>query len=519
MESTTRLAPDRAGLVVLAVFALLTLDVVNLFPQFRSPNEFSRYALVVSMAERHRLDIDRELTEFGNHEDKSSFAGHFYSNKAPGLAFAALPVYVALRPLLGPATPDHFRAMFYLLRVGTVSLACFVALVVLRRRLRVLAEGSGAAPFVLLAVAFATPFGLYARSFFSHAWTASLLYLAFELIERPSARAWQSALAGVLAGWAVLSEYPAALVAVALLLRAFSRGPRRGILFAAGALPAAVLLGAYDRACFGGIFELSSRHEASAEYRSLGERASVGFGPPRPWIAAEFLFSESRGVLFESPIFLFLPFALARRRGELFCAATTAVFFLVMCGYVNWHGGWSLGPRYLLPVLLLAAWPLASWNPGRPARAAAAAAVVFSAAFFFLGGATFWFLPHRPFPTIRFFSAWFLARGWIVPTWLGGTPAALGLPLAATVVATVFAVGAWLPRSRDRWLAGGAGLALFCLLFAGPPPAGTFSDRLVRAKIFSVDSGLDPDRAELRALASEARTESDRSSLAAALGR
>ena len=41
--------------------------------------------------------IDSQLAVLGDHEDKAAAGGRLYSNKAPGLAFAAIPIYRLLR--------------------------------------------------------------------------------------------------------------------------------------------------------------------------------------------------------------------------------------------------------------------------------------------------------------------------------------------------------------------------------------------------------------------------------------
>jgi hypothetical protein len=513
MKTLTAARDERAVWVVLGAFVLVTVFFVNLFPPQRggefsqSPNEFSRFDLVVSMAERGTFAIDRELARFGDHEDKSSFGGHFYSNKAPGLSFAALPFYLLYRSLLGSALAARPQAIFFLVRLSTVSSACFVALYFLSRRLRSVSGESGAAAAVLFAVAFGTPFLIYARSFFSHAWTASLIYLAFEWLHPLDGRKPRLLWAGFFAGWAVLSEYPVALLAAVLLADAVHRrGVKGGALFLAGALPAAALLGFYDARCFGGVFELSSRHESYRGYTALSRSSFVGFGLPSPRIAWSYLFSPSRGVLFQSPFFVLLPAAfwssalrsLSWRRARNVSAAGLALFFVAMCGYENWHGGWALGSRYLLPAVLLASWPLSSVaRPGGSAFARwyFAIAASFAAAYFFLSGSTFWFLPREPENTLRFYSGFWLSRGWITPTLAGSGWLALTLPLAATIAA---AVAAFRPFFRDagRAVLALAGGALLCgLLFLGPPPRGRFGDRLTRARLLegftSLDLGLD----------------------------
>jgi len=515
--------------VVLAAFAFVSVFCVNLFPRGKagefaqSPNELSRFELVVSIVERGTFSIGAELAELGDHEDKSVYRGRFFSNKAPGLSFAAVPIYALVRSVTGPVRPENATPIFFLLRLGTVTLLCSAALAVFAGRLRrVAADPAWVAP-ILFAVAFGTPLLVYARSFFSHAWTASLLYLAFECLHRPIEKRWHPALAGFLAGWAVLSEYPAALVAVLLLLDAAWRRPAgRAAAFLAGAVPPAMLLGFYDARCFAGPFDLSSSHEWYTPFSKLSRHKVFGFALPSAGTAARLLFSPSRGVLFQSPFLLFLPWAAARGprdRAVRFSLASAAVLFIAMSAYENWHGGWALSARYLLPILLLAAWPLARVSAGDSRRAPIlfGAAAVFSAIFFLFSTSTFWFYPADPANAPRFFTAWWLARGWFVPTLAGATVGGVAVLAAATVVAGAFALRGLLAGRDASILAVLGGIAAFALIFAGPAPRGSFDDRLTRARIFESFTSLDPGRGELLELAKEAETPSDRAAWARAV--
>ena len=183
-----------------------------------------------------------------------------------------------------------------------------------------------------------------------------------------------------------------------------------------------------------------------------------------------------------------------------------------MCAYENWHGGWSLGPRYLLPAVFLAAWPLAevSRRVSRAATILFAAAAVAAASFFLFSSSTFWFYPAEPWNAPRFFSAFWLSRGWFVPTLAGTNAAGVALLAIASMIAAAAALGAFLPRGGDRLLAALAGAAVFALFFAGPPPRGRFEDRLTRARILESIADIDPDRGELIRLGGEAVTASDR---------
>ena len=561
IESPDERSARQAARAILAAFAFVSVFCVDLFPRrpggefAQSPNELSRYQLVVSIVDRGSLSIGPELARFGDHEDKSVYRGRFYSNKAPGLSLAAAPVYAAIRLFTGPARPGNAALVFFLIRLLTVTAAVLAALVFFARRAIAEASAKRHAAALVFAVAFGTPLLVYGRSFFSHAWTAALLYLAFECLHRPVEGGWHPAVAGFLAGWAVLSEYPAAIVAAGLLAdAAWKRPARRAALFLAGALPAAVVLGLYDAACFSGPFDLSSSHEWFRGFSQLSAHRLFGFAAPSPRVALAFLFSPARGVLVQSPFLLFVFPALFRLRGRALrvSIAAAGLLFLAMCGYENWHGGWALGARYLLPAVFLACWPIAAGVPsGRAGRILFGAAAAASALFSLWSGSTFWFNPAQPTNAPRFFTGFWLARGWFVRTLAGDSLAGVVVLALATFAAGAIAFAALFSTrldagsdtrleavSRTRLdgasfarldgssgtrldgaialLAGAAGFALF---FAGPPPRARFDDRLIRVRLLESFTELDPGRAELLRLAPEAETDTDRAAWARAVRR
>ena len=369
---------------------------------------------------------------------------------------------------------------------------------------------------------------MYARSFFSHAWSAALLYIAFELLDEERGSQRRAALAGLLAGWAVISEFPVLVFVAVLFVAAAAKSGNVRRLSRPEELPPAVLLGIYNASCFGKPWRLSYGYEWYRAHTTLSH-AFFGFLAPNPGIAFRYLFSESRGILFEAPILLLLPVALmrpaGRSRAAAVCLAASALFFVVMSGYENWHGGWALGSRYLVPAILLVSWPLAALGEPREAGPPgiwtwlAASAAVYSALFFLFSAATFWFLPQEPDAGFRFYSAFWLSRGWFARALLGSGPATLAFGAAATLAAAAAAL--W-PAFRDAGrvaLALSAGALLFAILFVGDPPAGRFSERVLRARLLESFTPLDPNRLELRNLASEARTPNEARELRLALDR
>jgi hypothetical protein len=505
-----------ASRTVVAAFAFTAVYFTGLFPPFSNPNELSRLESVYAAVELSTLRIEGAIAVLGDHEDKSLSGGHFYSNKAPGLALAAIPVYRLLRVFLA-APRSAADAIFVWLRILTVSSVCVLALGRFLRRL----DPSPAAALAGFAVAFGTPFLFYARSFFAHAWVASLLFLSWDLIrlarEREGSRRVTALLAaaGLLAGWAAISEYTVAPLA---LLLAFSTGSgRRFLPFGAGAaVPLAVLLG-YDASCFGSPFVLSSAREAHAGYSALAGRGVFGFGWPSPSVALGYLAHPARGLLLFSPFWIWAApgFARWRRSGAdrsaaLVLLAAVGGFFVLLTGYPNWHGGWALGNRYLLPVLFFAALALPHALATPLSRGLFAVAALFSV-IAHLAMTVSW--PHfpldLPWPPATG-SLWFLSRGWFAGNLLSGLGGiSLLFPAAAVAVAGGLALRAAAPLRPSS----AAALAASLLLFAAPlasPPRAPYGGRLWRAAIFGAYSRLDPRREELKRVVLEAATPIER---------
>jgi hypothetical protein len=514
--------------LVVAAFAFTCAWFTGFYPPFSNPNELSRFEAVVAFVETGSFAIDSQLAVLGDHEDKAAAGGRLYSNKAPGLVFAAIPVYRLLRVVF-PAPDSAVAPIFALLRLFTVSLVCVLALSRFAKRLLGRRDWEPVAPLVTFAVAFGTPFLYYSRSFFGHAWTAALVFLAWDGLagSGEAGTAWRRRrdfVSGLLAGWALISEYTVAPVVLVLAVRAATaargRAVGRFLFFAAGAAFPVLLLMVYQAVCFGSPFLPSYAREAFPEYAELARRRFFGFELPSAKVASYYLFHPARGILLYSPFFLWAGVGFARwcrdrrQRLEGFLALAAAVgTFLLLAAYPNWHGGWALGSRYLLPLLLLTALAL-PWALSTPlSRGLFLAATVFSAAAHVLMTVSFPHFPvdvHWPPATA---SAWFLERGWVAPnlgTLLGGGAAiSLFLPAAAAVAALVVSIRAakpLLPPPPVATLLGAIPLAV--LIAIAPQPS--YGARLWRSAVYGAHSGRDPGREELRRVVLEAKTPAEK---------
>src|SRR5260370_11539675 len=92
-------------------------------------NQNSRFDLLRAIVEQHTLRID-DYHE--NTQDKAHFQGHYYSDKAPGLVFLAVPFAMVARPALriasvDPGSPRGELALSYVVSACVVALPTALA--------------------------------------------------------------------------------------------------------------------------------------------------------------------------------------------------------------------------------------------------------------------------------------------------------------------------------------------------------------------------------------------------------
>jgi hypothetical protein len=381
--------PTRATLrAVLTVDSVLLFVLcVFVFANFmngsgaRNPNTTSRMFLALSISESGSIAIG----DYGPlTEDRAERAGRYYSDKAPGMAFLALPVVSAARPLLarrsggdmcsGPACwfepngrpSPAYNALYYLATAWTSVALTAAAVVLFRKFVVALYADRGAGTFAALALAFGTPLGAWATTFFEHAAAASWLFAGLVAAHWAGRqpRAWT---AGVLVAaplsLALVTSYltavPIAMIAAYALLGA-RRKPARWLLTAvlaaaaAGVVVVAPLL-AYNWAAFGSPFAVGYGHVDGFAGMQEG---LFGISWPELHALRGLTIEQYRGLLWVAPIAILYPLGLVamlrERRSRalgVLSAAVAAYYLLVNSGYAYWEGGFSLGPRHLVPVL------------------------------------------------------------------------------------------------------------------------------------------------------------------------
>jgi MFS family permease len=381
-----------------ALFVLLFASYAY-FYQAGGWNQNSRFDLVRAITNEHTLNIDPFRLSTG---DIAFFDGHYYSDKAPGIAFTAVPVVALVRPILhafggDPETYAGLALLSYLATVFTAGLFTALAGVCLYTLAIDLGASGGGALFAAFTFGLATPIWTLATIFIGHAFGAALLVFAFAAALRvgtvdASRDVRLGATVGLAAGWATISEFPAAIPAVLLALvtamYAWPLGRGRAIrilgALAAGALASAAVLMVYQYACFGSPFHIAYTSEQGYEGMQQGV---FGVMTPKMIRLRGILFGDYRGLLPLAPTLAVAPIGLAlmlvgrtaavdaavesrflraRRPVAAIVAAFIAVYFLLLnASYVYWEGGWSYGPRHASPSIPFLCLGLATlWTSG-----------------------------------------------------------------------------------------------------------------------------------------------------------
>jgi len=376
---------------VLIFIALLSCYIFFL-PRWADPNQNSRLDMVVAVVEDGTFQIDNYVE---NTVDYAKVGEHYYSDKPPGAAFLGIPVYAVLKGFLdlsimdsvmdGLANNEALRAT--LREEGTGLLEHKVRFAIAQAALTFVASALPTAlmgalmygllarftsrpqPRILVVLGYGllTPAFAYAGAFYGHQLSAACLFTAFYLVfvgTKPLPT--RSLLTiGFLLGYSVVTEYPAVLMVGVLFLYTFYRlsNWRRIVwVILTGALIAAGWM-TYNTAIFGSPLELGYSHS-----ELWTEQHHTGFmSLTRPhWEAIwGITFSAFRGLFVLSPLLLLVVpgFILWYRSGEHrpeFWVALTSVLamFLFNSSSIMWWGGFTVGPRYLLPMLPFMALPI-----------------------------------------------------------------------------------------------------------------------------------------------------------------
>ncbi|MGF1507131.1 MAG: hypothetical protein ACFB51_18675 [Anaerolineae bacterium] len=344
-----------------------------------SSNDGSHYALTRAIADGRGWEISPYL-DFTEDQDYATRDGRYFSDRPPGTALIAAPLYA-----LGTFLPDPLvdvpskhdpgnAQMLYAVMLAPLAMAGAVTLFygVVRRAFGI---SRWAALLGALAFAFGTIAWKYGSVLYSHALAALVIWGAVALIlhmEETGPTPGGALGLGLLLGCAPLTEYTSGLftliggVYAVLTFRSRVDGWLVPALFVLGGLIPAELLAAYNTVNFGGPLQIS-RFYADTTLWPENEDLGATFSTPIPQGLLGLLVygSENQGIFLLSPVTLLalpglVPLFRRDAKRALLIVGTFAAFLLLFSASTTFNAGTDDG-RYLATGIGLWMVPLAVW--------------------------------------------------------------------------------------------------------------------------------------------------------------
>ncbi|HEY4690062.1 MAG TPA: hypothetical protein VIK33_12175 [Anaerolineae bacterium] len=373
---------------------LLLICYSYFFPRWADWGVNSKMDLTLAIVDEGTFAIDHYYQNTG---DYAVYKGHYYSDKAPGASFLAVPVYAAFKAVVGtslldplidglarnPAMLDtlrqegtglltdkvYFAMALYGVTFFVMALPSAVLGYILYQFLGYFIQNRRARALIIILYGLGTIAFPYSQTLNGRQVSACLTMAAFYMLfrmkrgELSQRYLW---LVGLLMGYVVITDYPSVLILLALFAYAvsFLRSPRRVLPLILAGIPPVVLLAAYNLS----IFEtpLPVGYKYSALYQDLHSQGLISITYPRLETMYGLTFSPFRGLFFISPaLLLAVPgfvywFRQRRWRAEWWvCFGSVISSFLFYASSVMWWGGFAVGPAYLAAMIPYLVIPLA----------------------------------------------------------------------------------------------------------------------------------------------------------------
>lgn len=363
----------------LTLFFILLISYTYFQQSYKNWNVIPRIGLTLSLIEDGTVTINKYHKYTG---DKFLYKGNYYSDKAPGLSFTALPLVAVGKTLLrlfgkkpiwiNKTLNQRFRILVYFCTVFTSGLfTAIAALLIYFLSLRIGTSISGAV-FAMLSFGLASPAWGWATAFFGHAMAGSCLFIAFTIIillnQIPPEKKRDTLLgflAGAILSWAVVVEFPSAIPLAVIMVFGISKAikwdKKRSVRVLLSATIGGIIfvtpLLIYNFVAFDSPFAISYNHYTPDQFPEM-KKGLVGITYPRPWALFMILFSPYRGIFWFSPILIIAPIGIYYLwcrpdcRGIALTITIISVYYpLLNSSFYYWHSGDSTGPRYIIPML------------------------------------------------------------------------------------------------------------------------------------------------------------------------
>jgi hypothetical protein len=360
---------SKAQIPRLALFVFISAWLsAGWFHQSRDWNTASRLMLVYSIGDRGSVSLDGLQRQTGDLAFKD---GHYYCDKAPGFSLIATPPYILSKFIIG--WPDHplgqdgfaiWPADAFVTWLSSGLASAFISVLIYSILNQFGIKPNHAAAFGLMTI-WASPMAVYSTLAYGHQVASALLIASacITLFKNLAISKWPFAI-GLLCGFAVLTELAQAPVAIAIGLavlasdRSVKSISKNATLMILGALPSALILMLYNFIAFGSALDMGYFHHATQQFAKVHSADNpLGLNFPEFSRLKPLLLGEYRGLLFYAPWTALAPVGwvlMVKNKSWKLLWLTLVGFIIplwVNLSYPEWTGGWSTGPRLLVPAL------------------------------------------------------------------------------------------------------------------------------------------------------------------------
>lgn len=339
------------------------------FHQSRDWNVASRLMLVYALGDRGSVSIDGLQRQTGDLAFKD---GHYYCDKAPGYSLFATPGYLLGKMIFQwpdhPLNQDGFAywpadAWITLCTSGLASAVIATCIFITLQSKKVPPKTSAVA--ALFSV-WASPMAVYATLAYGHQVASAMFLMAFLIV---ISNQWRRKpiyllLIGLFCGLGVLTELAQAPLAIAIGISVLAsdfqleKVTRNALFMIIGATPTALILLGYNFIAFGSPLDMGYFYHATKQFAKVHSADNpLGLNFPDFGRLMPLIWGEYRGLLFYAPWTALAPVGwmlMIRRQQIALCFISVCGFMIplwVNLSYPEWTGGWSTGPRLLVPAM------------------------------------------------------------------------------------------------------------------------------------------------------------------------
>ena len=338
-----------------------------------------RYALTQAIVDNHSFFLTKDQAKFAA-PDVVAYKDRFFSIFTPGIAFLAVPLYIIGKYFGVPQLFSYFLNVIFAL----------LDILVIARLARKFKSGLTVSLLAGLIFIFATNALAFSQSFTQH--LVSTFIIIAMLTLAPDYHKKRNVLAiGILYGLGFLADFPNVILGLPIIIYLLAKQLEikfngkielklrlAVVLFAAGLLPILAVFGYYNSITSGNPLKLAQSIGKTNQFNENQPPAKIAKVPENIYYSNEIktplrsflpfdtrnelnglytlIISDERSWIFYSPILLLgiIGLAIASRRRDLTVIATLSIAvvgldYILYSSFGDPWGGWSFGPRYLIP--------------------------------------------------------------------------------------------------------------------------------------------------------------------------